>query len=333
MTTDAQVCSGVIDDEAIAWFVRMRGADATAIQSEFDAWLRRGDGRKEAYEKAARLFEGAAVLKQSARPLDKPRRHMEPFAAQRRPAWAFAAMALLCAALGMAIWKFALAPTGSKIGGPVNLITERGQIRTFRLVDGTAVTLDTRSKVEVIDPEQRHLRIVAGRVRIAVADGQKPMVVDAGAGRVSSRSGAFDVTMASNKVAIALLRGRAEATTLDRLSIAGFFGRTRELAPNRVLSYGSRSFADAVFQPAPRDPARSWPTGWNEYPSIPLADLVAQANRYAAKPIVLDDAMTGRREVAGRFQLAETAAFTQRIAELFDLVIIRDERSTHLRPR
>lgn len=332
MKPDSNGYHEVIDDEAIAWFVRMRGSEAAALRSEFDEWMRLGDDRKAAYERTARLFDEAALLKYSSSPLAAPRQHPELFRPERRTVFALAAAAVLSASLGLAIWKIGPAPIANETSTST-LITARGQIRTFRLAGGASVTLDTASELRIVDPEKRHLRIIAGRARVAVSEGQPPVIVDAGAGRVSLRSGAFDVSLGSNKIAIALLRGRADATAVDRSAIAGLIRPARSLGANEVLTYSSRSFVDAVATPAPGRSAGSWPTGWAEYRSIPLAELIAQANRYASTPIVLDDRAMVRRAVAGRFHLAETMAFTKRLADLYDLDIVRDEKAIHLRPR
>jgi transmembrane sensor len=77
----------------------------------------------------------------------------------------------------------------------------------------------------------------------------------------------------------------------------------------------------------------SWPDGWAEYRSIRLDRLVAEANRYAAAPIVIDESAIGEREVSGRFQISKTGPFAERIATLFDLRVERRADAIHLSRR
>src|SRR3546814_8736088 len=63
----------------------------------------------------------------------------------------------------------------------------------------------------------------------------------------------------------------------------------------------------------------SWPDGWAEYRSIRLDRLVAEANRYAVLPIMIDDPATAAFEVSGRFHVSQTERFADRIASLFGL--------------
>jgi transmembrane sensor len=81
---------------------------------------------------------------------------------------------------------------------------------------------------------------------------------------------------------------------------------------------------------APTGDTRDWPTGWVEYRSISLDALVAQANRYAKVPIVLDDPSLASLQASGRFKLTDTEKFAARIAEPFGLRVSRRSGGIHL---
>src|SRR3546814_19981077 len=64
------------------------------------------------------------------------------------------------------------------------LVTQRGEIRTFRLADGSSATLDTDSRLDVaLANGARSLRLVQGRVRLAVARQEGPPQIERGPGR------------------------------------------------------------------------------------------------------------------------------------------------------
>lgn len=99
-----------------------------------------------------------------------------------------------------------------------------------------------------------------------------------------------------------------------------------------ALAYGPGSRLEPVAAPAAVIQP-DWTEGWAEYRSIKLGALVAEANRYAAVPIVIDDTDIAAREVSGRFHISQTEAFAERIAILFGLAIERRSDAIHLRRR
>src|SRR3546814_18999875 len=63
------------------------------------------------------------------------------------------------------------------------LITQRGEIRTFRLADGSRATLDTESRLDVAFGDgDRSVRLVTGRVRLSNAQQAHTLHIDAGTG-------------------------------------------------------------------------------------------------------------------------------------------------------
>src|SRR3546814_3795868 len=78
---------------------------------------------------------------------------------------------------------------------------------------------------------------------------------------------------------------------------------------------------------------QDWPSGWVQHRSIRLDQLVAQANRYSGKPIILDDNATAALIASGRFQINKTDVFVERIAESLKLRISYRDDGIHLRDR
>lgn len=76
---------------------------------------------------------------------------------------------------------------------------------------------------------------------------------------------------------------------------------------------------------------REWPSGWVAYETIRLDNLIAQANRYAEKPIRLADPMLGTLKVSGRFRISDSHGFVARICALFDLQAVPEQDAVYLR--
>lgn len=330
MTTDSEG-DYPIDAVAAAWLIKMRGEDANVLRTELDAWLQAAPEHREAYDRARRQMSAANVLKSSAR-------YGTAHTAKRRsrlPIWiscgaAAAAAALLIVVVGAggaSIPAFAPSGTSAAIAAEP-LVTRRGEIRTFQLSDGSRATLDTDSRLEVIfGSDERRVRLVQGRARLSVKRGSSPFQIEAGRGAFVVEDADLDIRVHASGTVTALLR-RGEA----RLRSAEADSPETRLSPGEALAYGAGPDLGAKVVPAEAIP-RDWPDGWAEYRSIRLGNLVAEANRYAAVPIVIDDAETAALEVSGRFYIRETAPFTDRLARLFDLAIDRKPDAIHLRQR
>jgi len=333
MTEKTPITGELVRDEAIAWFARMRGPDAAALDAEFSAWLEKGVDRRKAYADVERMFERTAVLKQSRR--YGPNVRTSAAAPPRlRPALAFASVALLAAGLA---WYYQASPAiwADTWTNPARVATRKGEIRTVHLSDGSSLTLDTHSDVRVEqDQGKRHLRLLTGRARITVGPSEEPFLVDAGSGRFSTQGGTFDVVVGLGEITISSLKGQARVGPLNQPLTSALWNRGRVLGPGTTVRYGPRSFANAAFQQAPaRRHDRDWPTGWATYRSVPLGTLVAEVNRYAALPVVLDGSTLGHEQVSGRFHLTDAEGFSQAVADLFDLEIRHVGGEIHLRRR
>ena len=320
--------------EAAAWFARMRGPSAAALAADHALWLAQSPANRRAYAHISRIFAGSAVLRRSSRFGAQARRRNAPQRTGRRAGLALTTAAVLALAfVGLGLWMPAWrnSPSAVEVAAQI-LSTQRGEIRRFALADGSSVVLDTASRIEVrFDRAERHLRLVAGRARIMLARDERPCSIEAGAGQIATHSATLDVALGPGlQFTVAVYEGTAQVR--PRRPGTGF--ASRWLIKGEVLSLGARDLAEPRSSPAPGGANDfAWPTGWAEYRSIPLAELVAQANRYATRPIMLDDPGLGRLEVTGRFHLADSEAFTSRLAALFDLAIVREPDAVHLHRR
>lgn len=319
-----------VDEVARAWLVKMRGEDAEALRDEFDAWLQASAEHREAYRRAERRMAALAILKTS-------QRHGAAHAAVRRGrmhgwfTWGAAAtaLALLIIAIGATGAPFPGQPGGAATAFAAEpLETQRGEIRTFRLADGSRATLDTDSRLDVaFSHGERSVRLVRGRVRLSVARDEVPMRIEAGRGRAKANDAEIDLNLdAAGTVVASLRRGAAE------VSADGNADEAMPLKVGRALACGPAGRLEPVAAPAAVIQP-DWTEGWAEYRSIKLGALVAEANRYAAVPIVIDDTDIAAREVSGRFHISQTKVFAERIAILFDLAVERRSDAIHLRRR
>ncbi len=318
-----------VDKVAQAWLIKMRGEDAGALRGEFEAWLLASAEHGEAYVRAERRMTALSVLKTS-------QRHGTSHAEARRGrvrGWlpwgaAATAIALLLLAFGAGGAALPGQPGAAAVARAAEpLVTQRGEIRTFRLADGSSATLDTDSRLDVaFGNGARSVRLIKGRVRLSIAMQDTPLQIGAGQGSATANDAEIDLSIdEAGTVTAALRRGEAGLRTDANV------GPAAALSPGQALTYRRDGKLQLAGTPASDIPA-SWPEGWVECHSIRLDQLVAEANRYAVRPIIIDDHSIAVLNVSGRFHISRTDQFADRIGTLFGLSVERRKADAiHLR--
>jgi transmembrane sensor len=307
-------------DDAAEWFARMRGPDAAAHQSEFDAWLARGALHRAAYYRVAEIFTDSGRLDNPAEvPIKEPwhRSGEAGLATVALLVSAFTTMAVLYLHSDVNVPDSA--PRDARLASassapPIASISSGvGELRRARLADGSTVLLDTDSLISIAyTPHERRLRLIRGRVRFDVAHEARPFRVAAGEGLVTARGTIFDVRLAEGgMVKVDLIRGAVDV----------FTSMARTASIRRLRAGQSTIIArNAAFTPvATAQGDTDWPDGLTEFHDIPLNQLMQEANRYSVMPLVTDDPTIATLRVSGVFELRDTRRLGMRLARLFDI--------------
>jgi transmembrane sensor len=322
-TPEDQVRLDQLLGEASLWFARMRGPDADSYRPDFDAWLARGAAHLGAYNRAAEIFSLGKFLGESDETIDAPEQ-----APRHRPLpvrlflAGGALVAVLALVFGAATPDLVAPGGGSDVATtrngapaePVLLSTGPASGRTFRLADGTRVTLERDTRLIVAyDTGTRSLRIAQGRSRFDVAHEARPFVVHAGRGSVTAHGTVFDVAIDHRQVTVRLLRGAIDvALPADRQPV-------RRLRPGQEVRFTMDKGTDVTpasgVQPAMRAP------DVGEFEGVTVSELLADANRRGGRPIVLADPALGAVRISGRFSLADPVTLAERLAVLHDLLV------------
>lgn len=296
--------------EAADWFARMRGPDADAARNAFETWRRADPANDAAYQRLLQRWEQSAFLTNTA--LGRSRDLTRAAVSSRRPVARYAAIAAsLLGATGIGF--LALHRTASQ---PAVIARDYasgiGQIRHIALNDGSRLTLDADSSVKVLSENgERHVRLLRGRARFALADVRNgTFVVDAGGGTITAQPGEFDVEASPQMIRIVLWRG-----SLDVAHTVG--GAAHHLAPGRQIAF----FPSGDFSPdAPvRLGQRGWTQGMLSFDRTPLADAVAMINRYNRNRIVIASPAIGELRLTGAFHAGDPVAFARAVAAMFAL--------------
>ena len=297
--------------EAAAWFSRLNQRRvSTDDVHAFAAW-RRSPANAEAYAKVERLWDSAGVLasdpaiermvENAARPKGsrRPSRPLGYLAA----AGAGAAV-IVCALVG---WNLLQAPTYR---------TDVGERRTVTLSDGSSVTLDTASRIAVrISRDRRSIDLIEGQAMFdVVRDPSRPFTVSAGAVEVRALGTRFDVRRLNGGARVVLAEGRVA------VSDARTTGADWTLNPGQpVVTTRSTPRVESVDVAT----ATSWTTGRLIFDQLPLAEAVAEMNRYSKVQLELESSRFGEIPVSGAFDAGDMDGFAAALADLYPVTIRR----------
>ena len=317
-------------EEAALWFVRMRGAEASLHRASFEAWLARGAMHRGAYNRVAETFSIGKGLSDpdAERDADPPKASKGDMVSRTAilvgtliialiAGWALLAGNVLTP--GRSDAPLVAEQTKGTPASPLQLATVLGEIRTFRLADGSSVTLDTNSLVTVAyGATTRRLRLERGRARFKVAHDGRSFIVAAGDGSVTARGTIFDVGLdTDNGVMVRLIRGSVDVVmpTSARPPARSPMKRTT-LTPGEQISFGGNG-----TEAPPPGGNMTWPQAIVEFDHARLGDVVAEANRYSAVRIRLEGSDIVELKVSGRFRITNTHELAQRLAILFGLTL------------
>jgi transmembrane sensor len=322
--------------EAAAWFARMRGPDADASRADFEAWLSRGALHRAAYNRAAEIFAMGKFLAEEQ--ADDPPRPARFSSAGRLWLGAAAAAALLVLTAGWTLSHNAF-PHWPDLGGrarpasrsvEVTELSAAAEPQSIRLADGSLVKLEAGTSIAVdLGRQVRRLTLDRGSARFFVAHEIRPFVVLAGGGAVTAHGTIFDVGLEDRRVSVRLIEGSIDVALPAALGRSATGGR-RRLRMGEAISFPASPPAPgiAAASDAPQGKGRGSTSSKavaQEVDGVPLADVIAAANRTSARPIRLADPSLGGRRVSGYFRIDDSDLLADRIASLFNLAVDRTE--------
>jgi transmembrane sensor len=196
---------------------------------------------------------------------------------------------------------------------PQRVETAIGEQRSVVLGDGSLVTLNTASSIEVrMTSDHRTVKLLAGEALFAVAhDATRPFEVTTGDTTVRAIGTQFNVDRRPASTTVTVVEGRVAVITPD--------DKSRSTQPSRLpleageqLTLAPRSVRHAVRTDIAT--AIAWTQRKLVFEHRHLGEVAAEFNRYNRQIIEIRSAELRAQEITGVFQANDPASFLTFIA-------------------
>lgn len=321
------------EEWAAFWYLRLSSDECTPEDRyEFEAWKREAPENAAAYEKVVR---GSAFIDRHVAEPAMRRMGKETLARTARPLhrrrWAQLTALAASLVLAVGVGVFATIDRPSSPGVVVAEIesyeTAIGERSTVTLSDGSTVTLNTNSRIEVAySAQERNVRLIRGQGFFDVQeDVDRPFAVEAGDKRVVALGTAFDVRFDdSNDVQVTLVEGRVSVGEVIRTATSAMSAsppapkQIAELVPGQRLVARADAAPEVVEMNA--EEATSWREGRLIFRGEPIGDVIEEMNRYSAQKLKLsDDPRLNEMRVSGVFNTGRASTFVDALERMHPL--------------
>jgi transmembrane sensor len=294
--------------EALSWVSRIVLGEATKADLEaLRRWRDTSPEHAAALAHAGRLWRGieaASATLVSTGAVSLPAAVPARALASRRAFLGVGAAAAAAAGVMIVQPPFSLWPSLAELGADYR--TSTGERRRVNVADSVSIEMNTQTSIAMhpVDAAPA-IELIAGEVVVTVAPSGPPFVVVAGNGRITARHGTFDLNRNGTAVSLTCIEGEVGLQCE---------GRTLTLRPGTQISYDASGSGDV----GTADPARiAWRDGMLVFHDTPLAQVIAEVNRYRAGRVILMDAALGRRTVTARFELDRLDTVMLQIRHVF----------------
>ncbi|MEM6913690.1 MAG: FecR domain-containing protein [Pseudomonadota bacterium] len=326
------------------WRVRMDTPRATEADHEaFQAWLAADPRHEEMFGRAQTVWSALGDVS----PSDFDRRLHRPSWSEHW--WQFIGalsaplekrstrfvIASIAAAMIMAGGLMLVLPrqleTVAETETPIvtNHASNRGETIAITLSDGSTMTLGAASKARVIySGASRTLELIEGAVYVdVVSDRDRVFFVDAAAMKVTVTGTEFDVRRTDEAVRVSVAEGNVEVSYPVFLNDkpTSFFQRQSIVAGQQIAA--SRESGLEGVKPVRLSSVGAWRSDRLVYDGDPLRDLIADANRYSDRRVVIegDAERIGALRIQGAFQASDIDGMLSSLALIHPVEVDRSE--------
>jgi transmembrane sensor len=319
-----------IEEQAAAFLARRDGGDwSQADAAELRQWMDTSVAHKVALLRLEAVWEHARKLKTLAAGLPAAvvpaagEWQKSPFFAGEVPMRTTrgtqlrrcAAAAAIVVAVGASLYFY-------KDRAEDQYITPIGGLATVPLSDGSNVTLNTTTKIRLeFTPARREVRLERGEAFFVVAkDAGRPFVVKVANLRIVAVGTRFSVRRDGDDVRVEVAEGKVrvepgpESAHLAALPPGD---AAVLLAPGGIAKTTTDGIVVQERKVSDVEDDLTWRQGYLTFRDSPLADVIAQFNRYNIRKLRIADEGTGTIRISGTFRAQNSAAFVRVMSDGF----------------
>jgi len=322
------------DEIAAWWCIRLAGDPLDpADMQDFNAWIAVDPANAKAFGEAVTIWEGIDRLTDvpemigfRAEAVEGLRRanasRWSPVAVRR---WRWPAAIAACLAIVLLAGAWLLHDPTRRYE------TGIGERRMVMLDDGTRITLDASSRVDVrLDPDRRRLELVAGRAKFDVAhDPLRPLSVLARNRLTIATGTSFSVELLPRQMRVVLYEGKVEVMAQGAdgarrtIRLVDTAAERGALVPGREL-IASTEGSETRIAEADMTRSLSWESGMLSFDGEPLAIAVERINRDAKIKLVVGDPGVAAYAISGVFTAGDVEAFVEGVSALYPVEVTRE---------
>jgi transmembrane sensor len=329
------------DEQAASWCMRLADAHLSADeQADLDTWIAADPANAAAFEEAVAIWQridattGLPEMIRFRAEAVEGLREANARRWARSPGRRWTVSAAMAACLAMLIVAAVLL-----LGDRTQTYqTDAGERRVVMLDDGTRLTLDASTRVEVrLERDRRRLELIAGRAKFDVAHNPlRPLSVLARNRLTVATGTSFSVELLPRQVRVILYEGKVEVLSQAR------DGANRNLLADRAdhaaLTPGRELIASTEGPEVRIDDTNverslTWETGLLSFEGEPLALAVERMNRGARNKLVVGDAGIASYGISGVFAAGDVDAFVEGVSAIHPVQAVPGKEALILKRR
>lgn len=298
-------------DLAASWFAYLHSGDGTQEDWRvFEQWRQAHPENDRQYRNVQRIWDATLHIPENEireilmrREAPAPR----PNLARRRFGWGLAGVCSAALIGGVALNSGWLASPLQT----VQLISKRGERHQITLPDGSTLDVNTGTRaVARLYEGRRVVELLEGEIFFSVQhDAESPFVVDAGGNHIVVTGTRFNVRYDAQTARVSV-----ESGSVDVYSGRWWNRQSRSLVKDQGIDVFEEQALGGVQQ-RDLDATLAWQRGKIVFENTPLAQAVAEINRYLDRPARLDAPALRDHRIAGIFSVDDPQALIDMLPE------------------
>lgn len=289
---------------AAGWYATFCAGDTTAQQhARWQQWLQQHEDHRWAWQRVESLQNQLQTLPGHLGYQTLNQAHLT----RRRVLKSL--LVLLGVGSGWQLWQ---SPLGLSLRADYSTAT--GEMRSVRLSDGSQMTLNTASAVQVeFTGSQRTVHLQRGEIAITTAADaqQRPFRVATADGVLRALGTEFSVRLWPHATELSVQQHAVEVTLADESQ------QKQVVQQGQTLRFSRSAFGEIAALAAD---SSSWTRGLLSVSNRPLGEVIAEVARYRHGMLICDDSAADMR-VSGTFPLQDTDRLLAVLAQTLPIKI------------